>query len=44
MFTEGLLTGDAKVIFDQTAMGIGIHTVDNSNKALAGMTNHIFPV
>ena len=32
MFTERLLIGDAKAIFNQVALDIGIHTVDNFNK------------
>ena len=43
MFTERLLTGDAKATFDQAALDIGILTVDNFNKVLAQMTKHAFP-
>ena len=44
MFTEHLLTGDAKVTFNQAALDIGIPTVDNFNKVLVEMTEHAFPV
>ena len=43
MFTERLLTGDAKAIFNQTALDIGMCTVDNLNKVLAEITKHTFP-
>ena len=42
-FTEHLLTGDTKATFNQTALGIGIRTVDNFNTVLAEMTKHAFP-
>ena len=42
MFTERLLTGDAKATFNQAALDIGIHTVDNFNKVLAEMAKHVF--
>ena len=41
-FTERLLTGDAKAIFNQAALDIDIHTVDNFNKVLLEMTKHAF--
>ena len=41
------LTGDEEASFNQaalvTALGIGIHTIDNFNKVLAEMTKHAFP-
>ena len=40
MFTERLLTVDANATFNQAALGIGIHTVDNFNKVLMEMTKH----
>ena len=43
MFTEFLLTGDAKATFNQAATDIGIRTIDNFNKVLAEMTKHVFP-
>ena len=43
MFTECLLTGDAKASFNQAALGIGICTVDNFNKVLLEITKHVFP-
>ena len=43
MFMESHLTDDAKAIFNQAALDIGIHSVDNFNKALAEMTKHAFP-
>ena len=43
MFTEYLLTGDAKATFNQAALDFGIPTVDNFNKALAEMTKHAYP-
>ena len=43
MFTERLLTGDAKATFNQAALFIGIRTIDNFNKVLAKMTKHTFP-
>ena len=43
MFTERLLTGDARAIFDQAALVTGIHTIDNFNKVLAKLTKHAFP-
>ena len=44
MFTECLLTGDAKATFNQAALGTGIHTVEIFNKVLTEMTKHAFPV
>ena len=41
-FTECLLTDDAKATFNQAALDIGIHTVDNFNKLLLEMTKHAF--
>ena len=41
-FTERLITGDTKATFNQAALSIGIHTVDNFNKVLLEMTKHIF--
>ena len=43
MFTERLITGDAKATFNQAALDIGICTVNNFNKVLAEMTKHAFP-
>ena len=43
MFTERLLTGDAKATFNHAALVIGICTVENFIKALAEMTKHAFP-
>ena len=43
-FTEGLLAGDAKAIFHQAALDIGIYNVNNFNKVLTEMTKHTFPV
>ena len=43
-FTERILTDDAKATFDQTALSIGICTIDNFNKALLEMNKHTFPV
>ena len=43
MFTECLLTGDAKLTYNQAALGIGIRTIDNFNKVLLEMTKHAFP-
>ena len=42
-FTERLLTGEAKATFNQAALDIGIHAVDNFNKILLDMTKHAFP-
>ena len=42
MFTECLLKGDAKATFNQTALDIGIHGVENFNKVLAEMIKHSF--
>ena len=42
-FSERLLTSDEKATFNQTALDIGIRTVDNFNKVLAEMTKHAFP-
>ena len=42
-FIERLLTGDAKATFKQTALDIGILTVDTLNKELLEMTKHAFP-
>ena len=42
-FSERLLTSDEKATFNQTALDIGIRTVDNFNKVLAKMTKHAFP-
>ena len=42
-FTERLLTGDAKAVLNQSALDIGICTVDNFNKVLLDMTKHEFP-
>ena len=42
MFTECMLTGDAKATFNQAALDIGICIVDNFNKVLAKMTKHAF--
>ena len=42
LFTEHILTGDAKAIFNQAALDISICTVDNFNKVLLEMTNHVF--
>ena len=43
MFTGRLRTGDAKATLNQVTLDIGIRTVDNFNKVLAGMTKHNFP-
>ena len=43
MFTERLLTGDAKATFNQAALEIGIRTVDNFNKVLSEMIKYVFP-
>ena len=43
MFTERLLTSDAKATFNQAALDIGIHTIDNCKKVLTEMTKHAFP-
>ena len=43
MFTERLLTGDAKAVFNQAALDIGIRTVENFNKVLLEMIKHAFP-
>ena len=43
MFTECLITGDAKATFNKAALDIGIRTVDNFNKVLAEITKHVFP-
>ena len=43
MFTERLLTGDAKATLNQAALDIGIRTVENFNKTLAEITKHLFP-
>ena len=42
MFTERLLTGDAKATFNQAAHYIGIHTIANFNKVLSEMTKYAF--
>ena len=42
-FTERLLTDDVKATFNQAALDIGIHTVDNFNKVILEMTKHAFP-
>ena len=42
-FTERLLTGDAKAIYNQAALDISIHTVDNFNNVFLEMTKHAFP-
>ena len=42
-FTERLLIGDAKATFNQAALVIGIHTIDNFNKVLLEITKHAFP-
>ena len=42
-FTERLLSGDAKATFNQAALDIGMHTVDDFNKILAEMTKDGFP-
>ena len=39
-----LLTGDMKATYNQAALDIGIHSVDNYNNVLAEMTKHSFPV
>ena len=44
MFTERLLTGDMKATLNHADRDIGVHTVDNFNKILAGMTKYVFPV
>ena len=38
MFTKTLLTGDTKATFNQAALDIGMHTVDDFNKVLAEIT------
>ena len=43
MFTERLVTGDAKATFNQAALNIDISTVGNFNKVLWEMTKHAFP-
>ena len=43
MFIERLLTGDTKATFNQAALDIGIHTVDDFNKVHLEMTKHAFP-
>ena len=43
MFTERLLTGDAKATFNLAALDIGIHTIDKFNKVLLEMTKDAFP-
>ena len=43
MFTERLLTGDAKATFNQATQITGIRTVENFNKVLMEMTKHGFP-
>ena len=43
MFTERLLTGDAKATYNQAALDIGIRTVNDFNIVLAEMTKHAFP-
>ena len=42
MFTERLLTGDAKTTFNRAPLSIGMCTVDNFNKVPAEMTKHAF--
>ena len=42
-FTERLLTGDAKATFNQAALTIGKHKIDNFNQVLMEMTKHAFP-
>ena len=44
MFVERLLRGDEKGTFNHAALGIGICTADNFNKALLKMTKHAFLV
>ena len=43
IFTDMLLTGDAKATFNQAALDIGIRIVDNFNKVLAEITKHALP-
>ena len=42
MFTKKLLIGEAKAIFNQATLDIGIHYVNNFNKVLLEMTKHAF--
>ena len=41
-FTERLLTGDVKATFNQAALDISIHTIDNFNEVLMEMTKYAF--
>ena len=41
--TKRLLTGDAKATFNQTALNIGILTIDKFYEVLAEMTKHAIP-
>ena len=43
IYTERLLTIDAKATFNQAALDIGICVVDNFNKVLLEMTKYAFP-
>ena len=43
MFTERLLTGNAKDIYKQAALDIGIRPIDDFNKVIMEMTKHTFP-
>ena len=42
-FTERLLRSDVKATFDQAALDIGIHMVDNFYKVLAETMKYAFP-
>ena len=42
LFTKKLLTGDAKVTFNQSVQVIGTHTVDNFNKELTEMAKYTY--
>ena len=43
MFTERLLTGDAKATLNQAALDIDTRPADNFNKVLLEMIKHAFP-
>ena len=43
MFTECLLTGEAKATFTQAALDNVVHSIENFNNVLAEMTKHAFP-